>query len=358
MCRESGLRIPHRLRSALSRRIGIAKAEVRRLKQSLLGSLICTECGGDLTTVSESDSLDIAAGNLRCIQCGCLYPIVNHVPRFSTPAHYADSFGFEWSRFRRTQLDSFSGTAISHDRFFRCTGWTVAELKDRRVLDAGCGAGRFAEVALKAGAEVFALDSSSAVDATWSNLSSHERLHVVQGDIYNMPFRQGIFDFVYCFGVLQHTPNVELAFSRLVPLLRLGGRLAVDAYPRSLLNLLWPKYWLRPFTKRLASERLLRWIAMLLPILFPLSDLCSRAPFIGRKLRHIVPVANYRLDFPQLTNEQLYEWALLDTFDMFSPRFDKPVSARMLARWFTKANLRDVQIFNPGLLVGRGERQQ
>ena len=33
------------------------------------------------------------------------------------------------------------------------------------VLDAGCGMGRFAEIALKIGAQVVALDYSNAVDA-------------------------------------------------------------------------------------------------------------------------------------------------------------------------------------------------
>ena len=56
------------------------------------------------------------------------------------------------------------------------------------VLDAGCGAGRFAEIALSSGANVVALDYSSAVNACYLNLKEHSNLHVVQGDIYALPF--------------------------------------------------------------------------------------------------------------------------------------------------------------------------
>ncbi len=89
-------------------------------------------------------------------------------------------------------------------------GTTVVVRKT--VLDVGCGAGRFAEVALSLGAHVFALDYSEAVDACWQNLRSYPNLHVLQANIYALPFQQKRFDYVYCFGVLQHTPDPHKAF--------------------------------------------------------------------------------------------------------------------------------------------------
>lgn len=41
------------------------------------------------------------------------------------------------------------------------TGWIPAEMKDKWVLDVGCGSGRFAEAALSSAARVVALESDS-----------------------------------------------------------------------------------------------------------------------------------------------------------------------------------------------------
>ncbi|MBA2432681.1 MAG: methyltransferase domain-containing protein [Chthoniobacterales bacterium] len=99
--------------------------------------------------------------------------IVRGVPRFVEPDNYASSFGLQWNRHSAVQLDSRNGTRFSRERFYSITEWNPAELKDRLVLDIGCGAGRFAEVALSDGAEVIAVDLSSAVDAAYHNLGSH-----------------------------------------------------------------------------------------------------------------------------------------------------------------------------------------
>ena len=64
---------------------------------------------------------------------------------------YVESFGFQWNRFRQTQLDSHSGRDISRKRFLTATGWEPESLAGKTVLDAGCGAGRFTEIAMFAG---------------------------------------------------------------------------------------------------------------------------------------------------------------------------------------------------------------
>lgn len=151
------------------------------------------------------------------------YPIRNGIPRFVPESNYADSFGMQWNLFDKTQLDSHSGHPISAERFWKATNWNAEEMRDRWVLDVGCGAGRFAEIALSTGAKVVALDYSSAVDACYANLRHHQNLHVVQGDIYNLPFAPESFHFVYSLGVLQHTPDVAKAFAALPHMLAGGG---------------------------------------------------------------------------------------------------------------------------------------
>ena len=127
-----------------------------------------------------------------------------------------------------TQLDSYSNTTITRDRFLTQWGCDPESFKGMRVLDVGCGSGRFAEVALSLGANVTALDYSSAIDACRANLGPHERLELVQGDIHSLPFKHEAFDRVYCFGVIMATPDPNRAFRGLIPHVRAGGMLAVD----------------------------------------------------------------------------------------------------------------------------------
>ena len=279
------------------------------------------------------------------------------MPRFVPAENYSSSFGFQWNKFRRTQLDSSTGQPIARDRFFAQSGWLPSEMDGRWALDVGCGAGRFAEVALGTGARVVAVDYSTAVDACQQNLGHHPRLDVLQADVYRLPLRDRNFDFVYCFGVLQHTPNVHDSFLALADQVRAGGRIAVDLYPRIALNAVWPKYWLRPWTKRLPAEQLFAFVSRMVDVLWPVSLALGRVPHVGRKLRHALPIANYEGLLP-LTPAQLKEWAVLDTFDMLAPAHDHPQTVETLQEWFQEAQFREVEIFRRGLVVGRGRQQR
>lgn len=319
--------------------------------------LACPDCGGALTaTVTAESGGSIESGTLVCASCGRNAPIVRHVPRFVPPDNYASSFGFQWNAFRATQLDSHSALPISRERFFRQSRWTPAELAGKRVLDVGCGAGRFAEVALGAGARVVALDYSSAVDACFANLGPHPRLTVVQGDVYHLPIKPGAFDFVYCFGVLQHTPDPHRAVLALAAPLKPGGKLAVDFYARLKSNVLWPKYWLRPITRRMRRERLFALIQRLVPKLLPVSRALSAVPLIGRRLRYLLPIIAYYGVYP-LTADQQREWAILDTFDMLAPAHDHPQTPATVRAWLVEAGLRDVEAERLGQVVGRGTKE-
>jgi SAM-dependent methyltransferase len=323
------------------------------MKTALLTILRCPSCSGELALKNPREAEgEIESGELACGGCPSSFPIVRFIPRFVPVDSFQASFGFQWNEFRRTQLDSHTGLPLSGERFRFSTGWPTEHLKGRRVLDVGCGAGRFAEVALSAGAELVALDYSSAVDACRQNLGPHPRLDVVQGDVYALPFKKGCFDFAYCLGVLQHTPDVRRAFLSLPDQLRPGGQLAVDVYPKLLLNLLWPKYWLRPLTKRLPQPTLFAWVKVMVRFLLPVSLWVGRIPVVGRKLRYAIPVVNHEPDFP-LSPQQVREWAILNTYDMLAPVHDHPQSAKTLAGWFQEAGLRNVEVFRKGHLIGR-----
>lgn len=96
-----------------------------------------------------------------------------------------------------------------------------------KFLDAGCGPCVNSIRLAQLGYRVEAIDLSPAAvrmgieDIRAAGLESHIR--VKQGDLLNMPYPDESFDFVLCWGVLMHIPNLERAIRELSRILRSDG---------------------------------------------------------------------------------------------------------------------------------------
>lgn len=325
------------------------------MKERLLQVLCCPSCRNNLELGSaQLDQDEIREGELICLGCQKRYPIRCFIPRFVSDNNYARGFGFQWNRHARTQVDKFNGTRISTERFHTHTRWTPEELRGQSVLEAGCGAGRFTEAMLKAGMEVYSFDYSNAVDACLANHGLLPNFNIIQADIFRLPFAGAGFDRVFCFGVLQHTPDVKAAFFKLAEQLRPGGRIAVDVYPRTVKALLhYPRYLLRPIAKRLPAPLLYALVERAVALLLPVSILLKRIPLVGRYLYPLIPVANYWGELP-LNRAMLREWSVIDTFDWLACWYDQPQTASTLRSWFTQAGLLQVNVRRLGSFVGTG----
>lgn len=294
------------------------------MKRNLLEILCCPKCSGNLSGPQPGEA-EISEGDLLCDDCGARYPVTNGIPRFVEADNYASSFGYQWNLFRKEQIDSHNGTTLSADRLWSETGWTPEELKGKWVLDVGCGAGRFLDASSMSEAEVVGIDISSAIGAAKENLQGRENVHFIQASIYDLPFKPGVFDYVYCIGVIQHTPDRDRSLRSIAEMVKPDGEIAVTIYPRKPWTKLFSKYWVRPITKRMKKETLLKLIQGIMPAAFPLTDLLFRVPVLGKGFMFAIPVANYVHD-EQLSRDQRYAWAILDTFDMLSPAFDQPMT--------------------------------
>jgi SAM-dependent methyltransferase len=303
----------------------------------------CLQCGGRLAAAADGASLD-------CDGCRASHPIVNRVPRFVPSDNYAASFGMQWTRHRLTQLDSYTGKPLSRDRLFVATQWPQ-RLDGQLILEAGSGAGRFTEVLITTGARIYSFDYSAAVEANVATNGHSDRLTVFQGDIFHIPVRPKTFDKVLCLGVLQHTPDPHRAFRSLAAQVRPGGQLVVDLYARRLTALVSWKYLLRPLTRRMERERLYRLVERAVDMLLPLSTALRH--IAGRAGVRLLPIAEYSyLGLPPAIHR---EWAILDTFDMYSPEHDHPQTIATLSRWFEEAHFVDIWVGRgPNGIVGRG----
>ena len=106
-------------------------------------------------------------------------------------------------------------------------GW----YRGRRVLDAGCGHGRYLAAFAALGADVVGLDAGNGPEEAGVPVDRDD-LAVVQGSVLRLPFRDGTFDLAFCDGVIHHTPDPAGAYAELARVVRPGGAVYVWVYPR------------------------------------------------------------------------------------------------------------------------------
>lgn len=314
---------------------------------SVPSQLACPACAGPLR---------LADGDVACARCGPVGRRAGAVWDFVKSGDYAASFGRQWTAFSATQVDSRNATSISRQRFAQVTGWGPRDVAGRRVLDAGCGAGRFSEIAVGLGGDVTALDLSAAAYAASANLDSTGAT-VVRGDLLRPPLRDEWFDAVFSIGVLQHTPDPAAAARHLVRLLRPDGELVVWMYERRWYTPLMPKAVLRRFARRLSPERVEQLSAGLVRAFTPVARVVGALPPSSRRAaRGLLPIASYWGELP-LSPDQQREWSLLDTHDWLSPAYDLPLTERALEQALSEAGAVGIRRIDvPGLGM-RAERR-
>jgi len=129
---------------------------------------------------------------------------------------------FEKLRFRRYKLEPFI------KKMARFNDW-----RGKRVLEIGCGVGTDALEFVKSGALYTGIDvSSKTVELAKKNfeLSGFSSQNIILADAENLPFKNGSFDFVYSWGVIHHTPNMNLAISEISRVLKEDGKFCIMLY--------------------------------------------------------------------------------------------------------------------------------
>ena len=259
---------------------------------------------------------------------GNMFPVINGVVRIAVSENYTENFGVQWSKFDKTQLDrDDEGHNLSYKRFFAETHWDRMDIDGENVLEVGSGAGRFSRVVLQhTKANLYSVDYSDAVTSNYKNNSpiAPDRFHLFQASIYELPFPDNSFDKVFCMGVLQHTPDFDASVKNLIYKAKPKAEIVVDFYPiKGWWTKLSAKYILRPVTRRLSHRRLMRLIDSNIDWLIRAESIFHL--FGLGVLARFLPVVDTQRTFPRyLSKSEKREWAILDTFDMFSPEYDNP----------------------------------
>lgn len=175
------------------------------------------------------------------------------MPRFASletveddKAATATNFGWQWQHF--TQSDE------KYERQF--LGWIAPVkpefFKDKVVLEGGCGKGRHTQIAAKWGArDVIGIDLSAAVETAFAATRDLPNAHIVQADIYNLPFGR-VFDYAFSVGVLHHLPDPRGGFNSLASKVKSGGHLSAWVYGAE--NNEWITRFVNPVRESLTSR--------------------------------------------------------------------------------------------------------
>ncbi len=234
--------------------------------------------------------------------------VVRGIPRFVSDEHL-DSFGHQWTTFDVAHDDEDRAT------FEAKTGVRVADLKGLRVLDAGCGGGRYARICGEAGAIVVGADHTRAVDKARQICSHLPNVQFVQADLKHLPLEAASFDFVFSIGVMHHDVETRPVFDAVARMVKPGGQYSVWLYRR---NQWWQELinsGLRSVTTRMPAK-------MLMPFCH-LGAVLGSIPIINRTLNKVV----------NFSAHPSYENRVCDTFDWWAPKYQHHHSVQELCDW-------------------------
>lgn len=330
----------------------------------VLDLLVCPECKGALgLEIFQGGPSQVIDGILGCVGCERKYPVIDGIPRllpdemngnllsyhkgfferhgayFPSIMHKEGttrevilkqrtlkSFSFQWNTFGKIYLEY----GLHRDDYLP-GALKSASLEGKLGLDAGCGFGRHIVQASAAGAHMVGMDLSEAVRAAYSNTKHLKNVHIIQGDIYNPPFRRGTFDFIYSIGVLHHLPDPEGGFESLAGLIGQRQEIFIWCYDneKPVKNSLYE--FIRKYTSRLNYKAL--YVLTLLAaagIKLTLNYPARVAQGLGAENKKF-PYGYYNK----------YPFAVLhaDLFDVFSVPSTKYYQLGQLEEWFAKSGL-------------------
>jgi 2-polyprenyl-3-methyl-5-hydroxy-6-metoxy-1,4-benzoquinol methylase len=134
----------------------------------------------------------------------------------------ADSVFHRWNEPLHDASGKF-GRIFEYERF-----------RGKKVLEIGCGMGCMASQWASHGADITAIDLNPvAIEKTTRRFELFElKGNIMEVDAETLPFPDATFDFVYSWGVIHHTPDIEKAAREMYRVLKPGGRIALMLYNR------------------------------------------------------------------------------------------------------------------------------
>ncbi len=268
--------------------------------------------------------------------------MIRGIPRFLPPdlsaakQATAAAFGYEWTHYSEltdADCEEFLDWIKPVDPSF---------FANRVILDGGCGKGRHLFLAAQFGAaDAIGIDLSDAVESAYQNTRHVPNAHVIQADIYNLPFITP-FDYAYSIGVLHHLPDPKAGFLCLVKHLKPGGRISIWVYGKE--GNRWIELLVDPF-RMYVTSKLPKFATQAISFLFAL-PLYMALKLIYRPanrlpgLKRMLPYADYLCAISSYSFAENF-WNVFDHLVAPTAFYH---SRQEMDDWFATAKLQQVEI--------------
>jgi ubiquinone/menaquinone biosynthesis C-methylase UbiE len=167
-------------------------------------------------------------------------------------------------------LTAVTGRLTGHEtlagRLIRRDGFDIRGCK--RILDAGCGNGRYSKFLLceaDGDASLTGFDYSQQMLHRARKRLNNDRVTHVAADLSRLPYANACFDAAVCGWVLEHLPDPKPGLRELARVLQSGGKLLLlateDTFTGALCSRLWHcRTYNRQELRRVAEECGLQWV--------------------------------------------------------------------------------------------------
>jgi SAM-dependent methyltransferase len=335
------------------------------MKRSLVDVLRCPATGERLRLANGAgpNATEILSGCLKSAS-GREYQIVDGVPVMLLPDTWSaaqsetrESFSEKWRRapnYREATRTHYVRWYLERYGFGTAHGLRQFLAAKRRVLDAGTGHGRDAELfADSSQAAVFAVDISDGIHNAYRDLCDRENVHVVQADLRKLPFEQGFFDFISCDQVIHHTPDTSESLKCLVGHLAPGGDIGIYVYKKKGPIREFSDDYIRQFTVGMDPDECMKICGAITAFGRSLSalgvtiDVPEDIPILGIKAgKHDLQRFIYWNVFKCYWNDTIdWESNVITNFDWYHPRHAHRHTPDEVRGWF-EANRLDIMHFD------------
>lgn len=143
------------------------------------------------------------------------------------------SFSSEWEYFFESDMDETWGWSVQdrYEQFLMETETSEEELKNKTVLDAGCGNGQLTQLISNNAGLTVGIDLSDSVFGAERHRKS-KNVCYIRGDLQRVPFKEGAFDIVVSNGVIHHTRSTRVTFNSLSRAVADNGKYYIWLYSR------------------------------------------------------------------------------------------------------------------------------
>lgn len=200
------------------------------LDPELLEILCCPACRGELDYWRD-------ASELLCEACGFTYPIVDGIPvlfPLDVKTRFEELFGRYWDSEDRAEIyDRFveGGQSMlgmhNYQGEVRATMEVLGDLGGHRLLDCGCGNGRFFE---HFPPDLFTVGIDASLNMLRVCREKDRCPRLVCCELEHLPFVEGSFDRVLSVRVIQHLEKQREAVVEMDRVLGPGGELVLHLY--------------------------------------------------------------------------------------------------------------------------------